>query len=1036
MHTLTAWFTRNPVAANLLMLLLVIAGFLTVTGIRIEGFPALPPSSVTVNTVFPGASAEQVDRSLSRRIEHALEGMPGIKKIAAISTEGYSTVWVQKVSSYSLERFQNDIKTRVDAIPNLPQMAEHPLITRDEFSVSALLVQVHGSTDVQTLQQSARLIREELIVNPKISKMEIFGKRPYEIRIEVDVQKLETYGLSLTDIGRVVDQFSLDYRTGTLKSKTGKILLKADRKALHYKDFIHMPVRTLSDGTRLLLKDVATVTDGFEEEEIFARFQGQPSVGMLIYTTPKGHLIEVSEAAHDVVKSLKSQLPQEIQVDIWGDTSVYMKARLGLLQKNAWQGLLLVFLLLSLFLNLKLAFWVALGIPVSLAGALALMGERFLDYSLNDITTFGLIIVLGILVDDAVVVGESVFEERGNHGDPVKSTVRGVGKVATATVFGSLTTMAAFYPLLLIDNDLGKLFASFAVVVIVALLFSLIESKLILPAHLAAISVAQKQPRFIFGRLWVKIQGWMAWLLKIVNKRLYQPVLNHLLKHRYTSLLVFATLAVLGIGMIFKGQIRTVFFPEVPGDIITVRLKMHNGSPLSLTMSNVVAIEQAANDLNDEIMKELNLSEMPIARIMAASTDAYNAEIYAELQPEKNRAIGTMETLRRWRRKVGLLEGVEDLSFSGSFETGGGFIIEVTSRDETILREAVGELTAALKAMDAVHDVRDDLHGGEPQIRLRLKSEAQHLGLTIADLAKQIGDAYGGLEVQRLLRHSEEVKVIVRFQANRRRYIGDLLNAKIQTPDGRWLPLSLVASVESGYAPGAIYRRNGRRTVQIMASLDKSKVGAGEVFASIQEIIIPPLVAKYPAISIRGAGEIEEMDEMKGGLKKALVIILILIYALLAVPLKSYWQPLVIMSVVPFGFVGAVLGHKIAGIPLSVLSFFGMLALTGVVVNDSLVMLTFFNDRRKDGVPLHRALVQAGASRFRAIFLTTVTTVGGLMPLLSETSEQAQYLIPAAVSLAYGELFATPITLVLIPVLVHIAHDGRRLLAFFRPKIL
>lgn len=1035
MHALTAWFTRNPVAANLLMLLLVIAGVFTMTGIRIEGFPALPPSSVTVSTVYPGASAEQVDRGVSGRIERALEGMAGIKKIAASSTEGFSTVWVQKVSGYDLDRFQNDIKTRVDAIPNLPQMAERPIVARDEFSVSALLVQVYGDSDEKTLQQSARLVKEELLADPTISKMELFGRRPYEIRIEVDADKLNAYGLSLADVGRMIEQSSLDYRTGILKSETGKILLRADWKAFHYEDFINMPVRTLPDGTRLLLKDVATVIDGFEDEEIFARFQGKPSVGMLIYTTKKGHLIEVSRAAHDVVKSLKRQLPQEIHVDIWGDYSVYMKARIGLLQKNAWQGLLLVFLLLALFLSLKLAFWVAMGIPISIAGALALMGERFLDYSLNDITTFGLIIVLGILVDDAVVVGESVFEERGKGGDPVEGTIRGVGRVATATVFGCFTTVAAFYPLLLIKNDLGKIFASFSVVVIVALLFSLIESKLILPAHLAAISVEQKEPRFVLSKLWAKIQWCMTWLLDTLKKRVYQPALNHVLKHRYTSLLVFITLATLGIGMIFNGQIRTVFFPEVPGDIITVNLKMNSGSPLALTVANVSAIEKAAGELNDEIMNEMNLSEPPIARIMTALTDAYSAEIYAELQPEKKRAIETMETLRRWRQKVGRLEGTEEQSFSGSFETGGGFVIEVTSRDEAMLRDAVRDLSGSLEEMDTVHDVRDDLRSGEPEIKLRLKPEAQHLGLTTADLAKQIGDAYGGLEIQRLQRESEEVKVIVCYKEKRRRYIYDLLSTRIQTPDGRWLPLSLVARVESGYAPGAINRRNGRRTAQVMASLDKSKVGASEVFSSIQENIVPRLAAKYPGITVKGAGELEEMGEMKGGLKKALVIILILIYALLAVPLKSYWQPLVIMSVVPFGFAGAIVGHKIAGVPLSILSFFGMLALTGVVVNDSLVMLTRFNDLRKEGVSLHEALIQAGGSRFRPIFLTTVTTVAGLMPILSETSEQAQYLIPAAVSLAYGELFATPITLMLIPILINIGEDVKRLSAFMKNLI-
>ncbi len=1028
LHSMTAWFVRNPVAANLLMLLLILAGIFTITGIRIEGFPTLPPSSVSITANYPGATAQQVDQSVTRRIERSLEGMPGIKKVAAISEEGFSTIWIQKTSRYDLDRLQNDIKIRIDAIPNLPQQAERPVLTRDEFSVSALLVQVYGDLDEDTLQQAARLVKKELLADPVISKMETFGDRSDELRIEVDSNKLEEFGISIQEIGEIINQHSLEYQTGTLKSDTNVIRLRADKKAYYYQDFINIPVISRKDGTRICLGDVATVIDGFEDEHILARYQGQTSVGMMIYTTQKGHLMEVSKAAKKIVESLGDRLPDTVHVEIWGDYSVYMKARLLLLQKNAWQGLLIVFFLLALFLNWKLAFWVAMGIPISIAGALTLMGERFLDYSLNDITTFGLIIVLGILVDDAIVVGESVFQEREKSGkDPESATIKGVGRVATATVFGCFTTVAAFYPLLLIDNELGKIFASFSVIVIVALLFSLLESKLILPSHLAAVSISRKPSGFYLENQWKKLQQLAAWLLATVNSKLYQPLLRCLLKNRYTTLMIFITLAIFSMGMVFNGQIRTVFFPEVPGDIITIKLKMVSGSPLSLTMSNVDKIEKAMTVVNQEAMEELNVSDPPMARIMTAVTDSESAEMYVELQPEKKRALETMEAVRRFREKVGQLEGTEVLTFSGSIETAGSFIIEVVSQDEIELKNAVAEVTRALETIKGVHDIRDDLEGGESEIRLVLKEEAVYLGLSTADLAVQIGNGFGGLEIQRLQRESEEVKVIVKYEKNRRQHMYDLLNTRIQTPDGKMLPLSLVADLESGYTPASIYRRNGNRTVQVIASLDKSRVGAGKVFDLLKEKAIPEIEAAYPGTTVSGAGELEEEEEMKAGMIKALIIILVVIYALLAVPLKSYWQPLVIMSVIPFGFAGAILGHKIVGIPVSILSFFGMLALGGVVVNDSLVMLTCFNDLRNQGIPLHEALVQAGAGRFRAIFLTTMTTSCGLMPIMLETSEQAQYLIPAAVSLAFGELFATPITLVLIPVLIQLVEDGKRL---------
>lgn len=1025
MHALSAWFTRNPVAANLLMLLTLIAGFFTIQSIRIEGFPALPPNSVTITTVYSGASAEQVDRGISRKIEKSLEGMPGIKKISSFSEEGLSSVWVQKTTGFDMDRFQNEIKSRVDGIFNLPQLAERPIITRDEFNVEALVVQVYGDTDTQTLQKTARTIKDALLAHPSITKMASFGLLPYEIRIEVDNDRLRAYGLTLNAVARAIEQASLDYRTGSIESLAGKIVIRADRKAFSYEEFANIPLITPADGTRLLIRDVAEIIDGFEEEPLFARFQRMPSVGMQIYTSKKGHLIEVSRAAHEIIDQMRPGFPRGIKADIWAEYSIYMKDRLSLLATNAWQGLLIVFVLLALFLNFKLAFWVAMGIPISLAGTLVLMGDRFFSYSLNDITTFGMIIVLGILVDDAVVVGESVFEARGKIEDPVEGTIQGVHRVSTATVFGCFTTVAAFYPLLLIDNEIGKIFAGFSVIVIISLIISMLESKLILPAHLAALGMNASPSRRLLPRTWQKIQSTVFRFLSAVNNGLYQPLLKKALGHRYTTLVIFLTVAVCGISMIFNGWVRTVFFPDVPGQIITVKLRMKSGSPLHLTAANITAIEEAAEAVNAEAMAEFHTDFPPISRLMSAMTSRSTADIYAELQPEKERTLETMTTLERWREKVGALEGTEELSFSGSFETGGGFIIELNARNDAVLQDAVRRFTHSLADLDGIHDIRDDLNQGTPQIRLHLKPEAHHLGLTAADLAAQIGDAFGGLEVQRVQRNTDEVTVYVKYGNQRRRHMRDILTTRIRNAGGEWLPLSLVATVESGYVPASLNRRNGNRVVQVRASLDKDRISPGEAFKWIQKNISPELKALYPELTIKGAGELEELGEMQGGMKRALLMILILIYALLAVPLKSYWQPLVIMSVIPFGFVGATIGHRITGTPFSVLSFFGMLAVMGVVVNDSLVLLTRFNDIHGKDAPLEDSLLTAGASRFRAIILTTVTTVCGLMPLLSETSEQAQYLIPAAISLAWGELFATPVTLFIIPVLIHIANDGK-----------
>ena len=1032
MHALPAWFTRNPVAANLLMILVLIAGLFTLFSIRIEGFPALPISSVTVRTIYPGASAEQVDRGISRRIENALEGMPGIKKISSISEKAMSTVSVRKTGKFDIDRFQNEIQSRMDSIFNLPDRAERPVVSRDEFNVMGLIVQVYGDTDEMTLQKTARQVKEDLLSHPGLTRIEVFGQKSYEIRIEVNMDKLRSHGITLEAVSSAINQASLDYSTGTIESPGGKVVIRADKKAFFFEEFSNIGVRTLSDGTQVLVKDIATVVDGFETEPFFARFQGKPSVGMLIYTGQKGDLMAVNKAAQDVIDTIRPNLPVGVTIDIWAEQATYMQDRLKLLAANACQGLLIVFVLLALFLNVKLAVWVAMGIPISLAGALSLMGERFLNYSLNDITTFGMIIVLGILVDDAIVVGESVFEARQHNSDPVTGTIEGVNRVSTVTVFGCFTTVAAFYPLLLIENEIGKLFAGFAVVVILSILASMLESKLVLPAHLAAISInasgpdTPKAPGRI-SRGWATVQKVASILMSFSNNRIYGPVLKTTLTHRYATLVFLVTIAGCGISLISNGWIRTVFFPDVPGQIITVVLETRAGSSSDLTAAHIAFIEKQAEELNKKAMDELNTDKPPIARIMTAVTGSNSAEIYAELQPEAQRQLETLETLKRWRKRVGTLEGVETLTFSGSFETGGGFVIELGARDSAVREDAVDRFKKAFGKVKGIHDIRDDQNMGNPRIRLHLKPEARHLGLTTADLASQIGNGFGGLEVQRIQRGTEEVKVVVKYRGDRRTYIQDLISIRIRTQNGQWVPLSLVATIESGYVPSAIVRQDKKRVVQIQANLDKDVISADEAFKLIKNTITPELKQFHPQLTVKAGGELEDMGEMKGGMLRALIMILILIYALLAVPLKSYWQPLVIMSVIPFGFVGAVIGHWVMGFPLSVLSFFGMLAVTGVVVNDSLVLLSRFNDVRPDSSSCFTALTAAGNSRFRAVILTTLTTACGLMPLLSETSEQAQYLIPAAISLAWGELFATPVTLILVPVLIHMGHDIKNL---------
>ncbi|MCG8467712.1 MAG: efflux RND transporter permease subunit, partial [Gemmatimonadetes bacterium] len=683
--------------------------------------------------------------------------------------------------------------------------------------------------------------------------------------------------------------------------------------------------------------------------------------------------------------------------------------------------------------DVKLAFWVAMGIPISIAGTIALMGDNFLSHSLNDITTFGLIIVLGILVDAAFVVGESVHEARGRIADPVEGAIAGVHRVATPTVFGAMTTIAAFFPLLLIDNDIARVFAGFSVVVIAAVVVSLVESKFILPSHLAAVSYGSGRTRL--GAAWSRLRGRIDGALEAFLVRYYRPWLAKALHHRYATLLILVAVLVTGLGMVTTGRLTTVFFPEVPGNTITVTVNMDQSAPASLTERNSVRIEAAAASVNDRLVEAGGLSEPPIARLMAVVISRAQITAYGELTREAMDELGTTRVLNEWRAEVGDLEGVDDLQFSGSFETGGAFALEVIGQNEVALGQAVAVLSGRLAEQPGVYDVRSDLRGGQPEIRLRLKPEARHLGLTAHDLAAQVGDGFGGFEVQRMQRRSDEVKVYVRYEEDRRASFHEILTSRIRTPDGRWVTLESVAELDSGFGTGVINRRDGKRAATILATIDKRVTGASAVLSAIEDEVADVPVS-WPGLEVRQAGELEEAGEVRGGLWRALFFVVVLIYVFLAVPLRSYAKPIVILSVVPFGFAGAAFGHLIMGLPLSILSFFGMLAATGVVVNDSLVLASRYNQLREEGLPLHEALVEAGASRFRAIFLTTTTTVSGLMPLMLESSQQAQYLIPAAVSLAFAELLATPVTLFLVPIGLLVQHDiGRAMRRLRRARL-
>ncbi|WP_024954515.1 efflux RND transporter permease subunit [Sulfurospirillum arcachonense] len=1023
MHTMTRYFIYNPVAANLLMLLILIGGYFTLSTLRIEGLPKIPADTITIETSFSGASVQQIDEQITQKLERALEGLDGVKDIWSISTKELSSITVQKRANYDIQKLLDNIRIRIDSVASLPHKADHSIIKVDDFDFPALYIQMYGESQ-DTIQLLSERLRKELLSQPEISHIKTWGKQKHQIRIEFIPSNLERYNLTIDDVSKIIQSSSLFFETGELKSDKKNIILKADAQAYYIADYMAIPILEFKDGRTITLGEIAHVSNFYENEGIAVRFNTKNTVGMEILIGRTENLLVISDVVKKVVNNFNAQLPNGIQTSIWGDASNYIKNRLNLLRNNAIVGLFLVILILSLFLHVKLAFWVAMGIPISIGGTITLMATSWVDYSLNDITTFGMIIALGILVDDAVVIGESIFEERKTCHNPQKGTLKGVQKVAIATIFGTLTTITAFAPMLTIDNAMGKLLASFSGIVILTLLFSLFESKFILPSHLAQISLNTKKNTNFISHFWNILQQKAQNTLEWIKHILYVPLLSFSLTHRYAVLGIFISILILCGGLIANGKIRSVFYPEIPGQIITINLEMDKRAPKNLLNTHVKKIENAIEELNQNYASKLDTDRKLIENCLIVINDAQSAEVYAELLPENLRKnIETLKVLEAWKHKIGYLEGSQSIKFSGSEEMAGGFEIRLYSENTQDLKSSGEDVKKFLSNIKGVSNIRSYMYGGKPQLQLQLKPEAKHLGFTTETLAQQIGHLFGGAEAQKIQRDNQEIRVIVKSKEQSRKNINDLLHTRVKSDTGEWYSLLRIAKIKSGYTSEIIDRRNSKRINTIKAFVDKSFISPSIVSQSIFTELAPKLAKKYPNVRIAKGGELEEMGEVKKEFVKALLIAIIVIYVLIAVPLKSYWQPFVILSVVPFGFIGAAFGHLIINLPLSILSLFGILALTGITVNDSLVLVTTYNQSKEKIHTTLDALQDASLKRFKAIFLTTITTVAGLTPLIMETSEQAQYLIPAAVSLVFGEIFATLITLIIVPILLAILND-------------
>ncbi|MDG2168437.1 MAG: efflux RND transporter permease subunit [Opitutales bacterium] len=1054
-----AWFTRNGVAANLTMLIMVMGGIISLFSIKRELFPQFSLDTIVIRVPYLGASPEEVEEAVNIRIEEALQGLEGIKELRSTASEGYGAVNVVVDKGYDLRQVKEDVKTRVDAITTFPAETERPIIEEFLIQRDTIWVAIYGDADEFVLKKLSKKVRDDVVQLPGVSQAFVRGVRNYEISINVSEDKLRQYGLTFGQVMQVVQQNSLDLPAGQIKSDGGEILLRTKEQAYRGADFEELVLLSRSDGTLVRLVDVAQIDDGFEDLTIVSEFNGKPASLVLIREVGAESPLNISDQIYKYVEDSKETwVPEGIELEAWGDSAFYLKDRLNLLLENGLIGFILVLLSLSLFLRPSLAFFVAAGIPVSFL-ATFLVGPTF-GLSINLISLFAFILVLGIVVDDAIVVGESVFSEFQKNGPGVDSAIRGTHKVSTPVTFAVLTTIVAFLPIFFLPGLLGKFFISIPLVVIPTLLFSLVQSKLVLPYHLSLCNVGDKQHRSELNFL-SRFQRKFSDGLEHFIRNVYDPLVEKALQWRYATLGAFLGLLIISFGMVFGGWIRFVQFPNVPSDFIMVQLVMPEGTSSEETRRAVDRLEMGLDMVREETLAKGEID--PVAHLMVAvgystMTGGPNPEstvtgsnigsIIVELAKSEVRDSDAFEVSEKWREYTGAIPGARQLTFQAGAAGPVGLPVDIrlAGPDFDQLKAASLAIQDRLKQFDGLQDIRDTYSEGKQEIKIKLKDSARGLGLNASDLARQVRQAFYGGEAQRIQRDQDDVRIMVRYPRGERGSIGNLENMYIRTPQGNSVPMSEVADIHFGLGYPGITRVDRQRVINVQADADKSIANPTEINRALysgsngQPPILDEILAGFPGVRPVKDGEAKDFEELMPVLIGGAIFVVIVIYTLLAIPFKSYIQPILVISAIPFGIAGAIFGHLInfsdLGTPqdLSTLSMLGIIALAGVVVNDSLVLVDYINKLRLEGIPLKQAVHMGGIARFRPILLTSVTTFVGLVPILLERSLQAQFLIPMATSLSFGVLFATLITLILVPALYLILEDIFRIgKAMLRP---
>ena len=1038
MKSLARWSTNNRVTINLLMIFIILAGLLSLTRMRREMFPQFSLDFIHITVVYPGASPEEIEEGICIKIEEAIKGIEGISKIMSTASEGSGSVLAELDvdTDDEVQDILDKVKTEVDRIDTFPEDAEKPVIIELVMREPVIGLAVYGDVSERKLRQVAERIRDDLTDAETISQADLLGVRDYEISIEVSEEDLRRYSLTFDRVAEAVRTASLDLPGGVIKTPGGDVLIRAKGQRYSGREFEDIPLITHRDGTIIRLGDVGDIIDGFEDTDQWGRFNGKRMAMVQVTRTSEEDIIKIARTVRDYVEAHRGTMPEGVELAIWGDLSRMVQDRINLLSRNGTQGIFLVFLSLALFLNFRLAFWVAIGIPISFMGAFFVLDWH--GDTINMISLFAFIMTLGILVDDAIIFGENTYSHFSQGKSHSQAVIDGIGEVGWPVVMAVTTTIVAFTPLLFVAGIMGKFIAVLPTAVIIILIVSLGEALVILPAHLdGALSRVSKDQSSRKG-IHVRLLDTVDRALHHVINRHYARAIRFVIRNRYFSFCMALGVLIIMAGLVAGGHVSFVLFPKTDSDWMIAEVSYPLGTPVRVTENTIKCLENAALALNRQFAPEVSEGDKVVQHVLslvgqipprdwkAGERGGHAGQIWVELLGSENRPrIRAEHVVNQWRKEVGDVPGVERLSFSilHGGPAGNPIEVQLIGQDFDLLKRAASELKAEIASYPGTYDIVDDFKPGKEEKKLKARPGAKPLGISLHDIARQVRQAFYGEEALRIQRGRDDIKVMVRYARAERRSLAGMEEMRIRTGQGDEIPLDEVAEIDHGRAYSTIRRVDRKRVITVASDLDQEVANAAKIVNDLKANFLPRLLKQFPGVSYSMEGEEKRRVESLDSLKRGFVLALMGIYLLLATQFRSYAQPAVIMMAIPFGLVGAVGGHLIMGLDLTLMSLFGVVALSGIVVNDSLILIDFTNRAIRDGKPPEDAVEASGKARFRPVILTSVTTIAGLMPLMLERNFQAQFLIPMAVSITFGLLMATVLTLLLVPALYMIVKD-------------